>query len=533
MCTYAILPNQPVKNRGRRTLGRRHESLKTSSHRVISRLLFVAAFTFLFPGSFVKTNAASIGKSDLANIRIKVQSLSPPRLLIEGELAVPSRAWSFSKTHGGVLALGERIDGLALRDSRDAKVEVRRLAPGEYSSEAPATRFSYEVRLDPLVRSDDAAHVSWLTGDRGLLMPADLLPALPSQTLQPGQTVMLTFELPPLWVVSSVEKRVSDSQFNMAASDAAVFFIGKDLQQRVDQIKGMKLTLVTSGQWALSPEELLTLAKSIVEAHAGAVGGMPGEQALLILSPFPRAEGAHRWSAETRGRTVVLLSGQQPAKTAALVQLSLPLTHEVFHLWVPNGLALDGDYDWFYEGFTIYQAMRTSQRLDILTFQDFLNAVARAFDTYSMTAARDQLSLIEASQRRWTTNPTLIYQKGMLVAFLYDLTLRIQTNGKRSLEDVYREIFRRHRAGLPRAQGNDAVIEAMSNMPGMQDFAAKHIRTAAPVPLSTWLERFGLRVENVGMRTRISVNDSLNREQRDLLRRLGYNSETRRSKHHR
>lgn len=529
MCAYAILPNRIAKNRARRTLGSKDESVSTLSSRAIKWLLLAGALICFTPAA--KTDATSINKAELANITIKVQSLNPPRLLIEGELSVPTQTWSFTKSYGGLLALGERIDGLALKDN-NAKVEVRRLAPGEYRSEAPATRFSYEVELDSPIRSEDAAHISWLSADRGLLLPGDLLPSLTSQSSQSGAAVLMTFELPPQWAVASIEKRISDRQFNMAMSDSAVFFIGKDLQQRVDQIKGLELTLVTSGQWALSPVQLADLAKSIVEIHANAIGGMPSERALLILSPFPRPESGQRWSAETRGRTVVLLSGQQPAKTAALVQLSLPLTHELFHLWVPNGLALDGDYDWFYEGFTIYQAMRASQRLNILTFQDFLNAVARAFDTYLLALARDQLSLIEASQRRWTTNPALIYQRGMLVAFLYDLTLRSQTNGKRSLDDVYREIFRRYRTGLPRAQGNDAVIAALSQMPGMQDFAATHIRTPSAITLSMWLTRFGLRVETFGMRTRITVSDSLNREQRDLLRRLGYNSETRRTRDH-
>lgn len=530
MSAYVILPNQIAKNRARRTLRRTGDSISTSSRRVIRWLLLAGALICFIPAA--KTDAASIDKAELANITIKVQSLSPPRILIEGELSLPTQTWSFTKSYGGLLALGERIDGLALKDKNNAQVEVRRLAPGEYRSEAPATRFSYEVKLDPPARSEDAAQVSWLSGDRGLLLPGDLLPSLAVQSSQSDQAVLMTFELPPQWAVASVEKRISDRQFNMAVSDSAVVFIGKDLHQRVDQIKGLELTLVTSGQWALSTAELADLAKSIVEIHANAIGSIPAERALLILSPFPRPESAQRWSAETRGRTVVLLSGQQPAKTAALVQLSLPLTHELFHLWVPNGLALDGDYDWFYEGFTIYQAMRASQRLNILTFQDCLNAVARAFDTYSLAPARDQLSLIEASQRRWTTSPALVYQKGMLVAFLYDLTLRSQTSGKRSMDDVYREIFRRHRTGLPRAQGNDAVIAALSQMPGMQDFAATYIRTPAAITLSMWLTRFGLRVETFGIRTRITVSDSLNREQRDLLRRLGYNSETRRTRDH-
>ena len=480
----------------------------------------------LLLGTSAGTTAGSADDGRVADFRIKVESLSPPRLVIEGELVLPSQTWSFRKTYAGLLSLGDRIENLTLSDSKGTSVEVKRLAPGEYRAAAPASRFRYEVKLDPPARSEDAAYVSWLTPDRGVLMPGDLLPAL-TATPRLGQKVLLSFELPEQWLVSSVEKSISRTQFSVSDPDTAVFFTSRDLQLRTVQVKGMELIFATSGQWAVSPDEIMAMAKRIVETHADTWGGVPGERALVILSPFPKPESPQRWSAETRGRTVFLLAGLQPAKTAALVQLSLPLTHEIFHLWVPNGLALEGDYDWFYEGFTIYQAMRAAQRLNLLTVQDLLNAVGRAVDTYSPTATGSSLSLIDASQRRWTTNPALIYQKAMVVAFLYDLTVRIQTGNKRSLENVYAEIFRRHRAGLPTAQGNEAVIEALSQLPGMEDFASRYIKTPVRLDVLNLLARFGLRVESFGMRTRISVSPNLNREQRDLWRRLGYNSETR------
>ena len=119
-----------------------------------------------------------------------------------------------------------------------------------------------------------------------------------------------------------------------------------------------------------------------------------------------------------------------------MAQLSTPLTHELFHLWVPNGLALDGDYDWFYEGFTIYRAARTAVSLDLLTLPEFLNALARAYD--ASHAQTNSLSLIEASRTRWTTGQSAVYSKGMVVAFILDLRTRTASRGKRSIDDAYR-----------------------------------------------------------------------------------------------
>jgi predicted metalloprotease with PDZ domain len=135
--------------------------------------------------------------------------------------------------------------------------------------------------------------------------------------------------------------------------------------------------------------------------------------------------------------------GKLTSKTAALSQLSVPLTHELFHLWVPNALALTGDYDWFYEGFTVYQAARTAVRLGLLTFPEFLNAIGRAYDAYAVAADHDRWSLVEASKRRWTAGAPSVYSKSMVVAFLYDLTLRSQSHGKHSLDDGYRKMFQK------------------------------------------------------------------------------------------
>jgi predicted metalloprotease with PDZ domain len=215
--------------------------------------------------------------------------------------------------------------------------------------------------------------------------------------------------------------------------------------------------------------------------------------------------------------------------------LSVALSHELFHLWVPNGLALSGDYDWFYEGFTIYQAALVGVRLGFLTFQEFLNAIARAYDSYVASADRDQWSLIEASHRRWTTGRSTVYDEGMVLAFLYDLKLREGSRSKRSLENVYQELFRTHRSPssrargmmLTQADGNDVIMETLSREFGMKEFVADSIGKARRISLSEGLLNSGLVAESFGARTRISVSGSLTRQQRDLLSDLGYNDSVR------
>jgi hypothetical protein len=67
----------------------------------------------------------------------------------------------------------------------------------------------------------------------------------------------------------------------------------------------------------------------------------------------------------------------------------------------------------------------------------------------------------------------------------------------------------------------------------MREFTGRYIESAGIIDLGATIEQFGLRVDNGGVRTRLVVADSLPREQRDLLRKFGYNAETRRGASHR
>jgi predicted metalloprotease with PDZ domain len=121
----------------------------------------------------------------------------------------------------------------------------------------------------------------------------------------------------------------------------------------------------------------------------------------------------------------------------------------------------------------------------------------------------------------------------MLVAFLYDLKLRQESKGKRSLDDVYRDLIREYlRAGSAVAQtrageANDAVIRALVRQPKMSEFGQSFIERPFALDLEKELAPFGIIVERVGLRARLGVTEKLERQQRDLLRQLGYNDVTR------
>src|SRR5205085_12588692 len=272
------------------------------------------------------------------DVKITVVSASPARVRVEGRSDVGTTAWSFRDSYAGAVGLAGQIENLSLADKGGAPVSIARLAPGEFTSARAATRFSYDMRLDPPSFVSDASHISWLTADRGLVMPGDILPL-------PVAEARIELVLPAGWGVSTVEAKSVGGTFDVSDAERSVFVVGRDLRERRGRAGRMALTLVAAGEWAFTDAEAVDAAEEILKIYEEVAGGVPAARAMIALLPPPQTVAGNVWNAETRGSTVVLLSGGLPSKLAALAQLNGSITHELFHLSVPNGLALAGEYD--------------------------------------------------------------------------------------------------------------------------------------------------------------------------------------------
>lgn len=449
-----------------------------------------------------------------AEVRISFSPSSASRVVVEGAETVGRRRWSFLDAYGSAVGLSMRVGSFVVLDKEGKEVEVKQVGVGEYESSVACRRFRYEVGLTPSGDEASIAHISWLTGERGVLMLGDLLPRSVERS-----TVRI--DVPAGWQLVSSERK-QGSGFVIEDADGAVFVVGRDVRERAARIGGGEIVFVTQGAWAYSDDEAFAAITELYEAHRKIIGDAPQKRVLVSVQSFPQVVRAENWRAEVRGGTVNFFSGKQPSRAMALTRLNTAMAHELLHLWVPNGLALDGEYDWFYEGFVEYQAMRVCVVLGIVSYQDYLNAVGRAYDKHLATWGNGGMSLVAASQRRWAMGNGAVYSDGLLVAFLYDLTLRYQSKNRSTMDNLFRELMRKHGRGARREDGNRAVIGVMNAMLGSVEFTKRYVESAGVIDLREGVARFGLQVERVGARARISVAEKLNKEQASLQRKLGY-----------
>ena len=442
--------------------------------------------------------------------RVTISISTTGLIRVDAELSAPARSWSFRNAYAGALGLAERVDEFQAFTESGQDARAKKSATGEFQSEIDASRIVYLVRLSNTPVSD-LPHASWLAEDRGFLMFADTLPV-------DTASVSVQFVVPAGWSVESPITPDASGRYEVPAPEKSVFFLGRAFRKASKSVGGMMLQTVVNGSWRFNEDDALNAATEVMERYLALTGfRLPGKSVIMIAAS-PVALGNSIWKAETRGSSVVVLMDPAARSKNSLGQVRVIFTHELLHLWVPNSLKLEGDYDWFFEGFTLYTALRTALELKVINFEGFLTTLSGVYDVYS--AHPDKLSLIEESERRWTSAGTQVYVKGMLVAFLYDLMVRRESSGKTTLANRYRDLF--NGGVTDKTDGNEAIIRLLGLSPASKDFVKSYVESSKEIELEQLLPAYGLQLDSSGKTSQLRVSPELNEDQKELLRSLGY-----------
>ena len=142
------------------------------------------------------------------------------------------------------------------------------------------------------------------------------------------------------------------------------------------------------------------------------------------------------------------------------------VSHEYFHTWNVKRIkpAAFAPYDldrenytrllWAFEGFTSYYDDLALVRCGLIDAAQYRELVAKNIATVLAGSGRRKQSLAESSFDAWIkyyrqdeNAPNAVasyYVKGALVGLALDLTIRTRTQGRRSLDDVMRALWRRY-----------------------------------------------------------------------------------------
>jgi predicted metalloprotease with PDZ domain len=272
------------------------------------------------------------------------------------------------------------------------------------------------------------------------------------------------FQLPAGWKIATALKETPDPMV-FAASDYdslvdAPVEMGKFDVTRFE-VEGKPHYLIANPAGALSKEKtdkFVDMLSKVASAHSKLFGGLPYDKYsyfYFFSPPESNASGAleHLNS---------FVSFAPPGNFATPEGLIGTASHEFFHLWNVKRIrpAEMWPYDysrenetpllWVSEGFTNYYGVVGVYRAWLMTSETFLQRAADAAGGIESSEARNYISPANSSVSTWVGYDTPVafgisyYTQGQNLGALLDLSIRNDTGGTSSLDDVMRALYNEH-----------------------------------------------------------------------------------------
>ena len=231
---------------------------------------------------------------------------------------------------------------------------------------------------------------------------------------------------------------------------------------------GVPHEIVISGHHDADLKRLKKDIKAICEAQIRFFGEpAPFERYVFLTQAVGEGYGGLEHRASTAlicSRNDLPLAHETDIKPGYRQFLGL-VSHEYFHVWnvkrikpaafAPYALEQEGYTRllWAFEGITSYYDDLMLLRAGLISEQEYLDQLAQAMTSVQRTPGRQVQTLDEASLDAWVkyyrqdeNSPNAqisYYVKGALVALCLDLTIRQQSAGRKSLDDVMRALWQR------------------------------------------------------------------------------------------
>lgn len=213
-------------------------------------------------------------------------------------------------------------------------------------------------------------------------------------------------------------------------------------------------------------------------------------------------------------------------------------SHEYFHTWNVKRIkpAAFAHYDlsqenytsllWLFEGFTSYYDDLILRRCGLIEEDAYLKLIAKTINTVQRGSGRKKQSLADSSFDAWNkyyrqdeNSPNAIvsyYAKGSLVALGLDLNIRAETQGKKSLDDVMRALWKKFgkdfyakaTSGKQQGLGEDEFTGLVAQVTGVniKRFIDKYVKGTEDVPLAKLYADFAVEWGDTSASKKASLN---------------------------
>jgi predicted metalloprotease with PDZ domain len=269
------------------------------------------------------------------------------------------------------------------------------------------------------------------------------------------------------------------------------------------------VTLTTMGvSEQIDINKIAAATDTVARLVSGFFGEMPYKRYLFqyyLVNPMSAKLRSMFGALEHRNSSTYMM----PWFPGSAVDLSLTavIAHEYWHLWSPKRIHVHqlGPFDyqsaprttslWFAEGLTEYYARLLLQRGGMTKSARFLYEVEG--DMKDLYGRKQTTPIAELSYNISQAAPSEIlplYSTGPVIGLLLDADIRLQTDNRKSLDDVMR-YFNEEYGKTGKSFGDDEIIPIMERVTGakLADFYNRYISGHDPLPFDDYFPKIGLR----------------------------------------
>ncbi len=404
------------------------------------------------------------------------------------------------------------VQDLEVTDPAGVPLFVEKISKNAWRLEGAGEGFRFRFKLYANELSVQSAH---LDDTHGFIHVPAVCPYVDGYVTNPCE---ITVVPAPGWKVATglepvkgVENRYRATDYDELADcpiecgdfDESTFTVGRRRHR-----------IVVSGGGEFEMRDLVRDTRRIVEEELKFWGGAPYRHYTFICHVYPGARGG----LEHRNSTVLGIDSFafHPRKRYEDNVLGL-IAHEFFHAWNVKRIrpAVLGPFDyarenytrllWVFEGVTSYYDTLIPCRAGLIPAKRYLRHVAEHIGRLLQTPGRLHQSLAESSFDTWIkfyrqnehspNSMVSYYLKGELVGMLLDLHVRERCDGRVSLDDVMRELWRRYERDN-RGIEEDEFERVASEVSGLNlsRFFARAVHSTLDLDFNGAFKPFGLRL---------------------------------------
>lgn len=366
---------------------------------------------------------------------------------------------------------------------------------------------SYRVYSNELtVRTNELndEHAFW-NNTALLLFPKDQLNAPSTVTVKPYGN----------WKVATGLPKVGGQADTFQAKNFDILYDSpfevSNFKETTFEVKGIKHRIVVTGEGNYDLKQLAADTAKIVEESHKIFGEFDYDDYTFIVNLRGGGGLEHLNSTALQWNRFGFKPERRYKDFLGLV------AHEYFHSYNVKRIRPDAlgpfDYEnenytkllWVAEGGTEYYSNLLLQRAGLITDKEFLDGKGSAIEQLQARPGRFETSLEEASFDAWIkyyrqdenaiNNQISYYDKGEIVNMMLDITIRNESGGKKSLDDVmrylYTEFYKKNRNFTPEDFQKTAELMAGKSL---NDFFAKYVRGQAEIDFNGIVKGIGLEL---------------------------------------